>query len=163
VWYLVRCSIENSTRTAVTVLQSRSNASSLSPFFSPPLFLLSFPFSSLFLSREGSVSAWKELSLGGADPSIRDKRSRTAQEVAQLHGWSADGDRLDSTEHRRLMASKARKTVTAVLTHPMCVRHFTCPPSMTTNPSAPPENIRRLSVLLDKVRVGVRQLHRGRR
>ena len=57
------------------------------------------------------------------------------------------------------MARKeARTTPTAVLTHPMCVRHFTCPPSMTTNPSAPPENIRRLSVLLDKVRAraGVR-------
>ena len=99
----------------------------------------------------GAVNAWRELVRLGADSTILDKRSRSAKEVAELHGWTVSAANvLESKEHDDRMASESR-AVTAVLTHPMCVRHFTCPPSSTNSPSAPPENIRRLSVLLDQV------------
>lgn len=101
----------------------------------------------------GAVNAWRELVRLGADQAVLDKRSRTAKEVAELHGWSVSATYvLESNEHDERMAGKSSRAVTAVLTHPMCVRHFTCPPSSTKSPSAPPENIRRLSVLLDQVR-----------
>ena len=40
-------------------------------------------------------------------------------------------------------------TRTAILTHDLCRKHYTCPPSETNTTSAPPENLKRLSVLLD--------------
>jgi hypothetical protein len=108
----------------------------------------------------GAVNAWRELVRLGADPAILDKRSRTAKEVAELHGWSVSASYvLESKEHDERMAGKSSRAVTAVLTHPMCVRHFTCPPSSTNSPSAPPENIRRLSVLLDQVEHSHLHLH----
>ena len=104
----------------------------------------------------GAVNAWRELVRLGADSAIFDKRSRTAKDVAELHGWTVSAAyALESKEHDTRMASKSSRAVTAVLTHPMCVRHFTCPPSSTNSPSAPPENIRRLSVLLDQVRQSI--------
>lgn len=39
---------------------------------------------------------------------------------------------------------------TAILTHPYCRMHYTCAPSATQDPSAPPENFRRLNVLIDE-------------
>ena len=100
----------------------------------------------------GALNAWRELVRLGADTTILDKRSRSAKEVAELHGWTVSAAyALESKEHDDRMASESSRAVTAVLTHPMCVRHFTCPPSSTNSPSAPPENIRRLSVLLDQV------------
>jgi hypothetical protein len=162
--YFVGCSAEHSRCTTVTALHCLSfplhrAQMTFLHLFSLLYFSFIFPFY-LSLSCAGSVYAWRELILGGADPSIRDKWSRTAQEIATRNDWTAESRHHGSPETEHL---EAKRAVTAVLTHPMCVRHYTCPPSMTTNPSAPPENIRRLSVLLDKVRVGVRvrQLQRG--
>ena len=86
--------------------------------------------------------------LAGANPNIKDKWDRTAIQVAELSGFPTSS--LWNVESKIPVDMKKEK-VTAVLTHPMCIRHFTCPPSTTNSPQAPPENIRRLTVLLDKV------------
>jgi hypothetical protein len=39
---------------------------------------------------------------------------------------------------------------TAIISHPFCRMHYTCPPSATEELSAPPENFRRLSVVIDE-------------
>ena len=101
-----------------------------------------------FLSFLGAINAWQQLILCGANTAITDKWDRTAKEVAELSGFSVSPDwNLES----KVPGAELKKKVTAVLTHPMCVRHYTCPPSSTTSPQAPPENIRRLTVLLDEV------------
>eukprot|EP00602_Paraphysomonas_sp_CaronLab_P002589 CAMPEP_0185019948 /NCGR_PEP_ID=MMETSP1103-20130426/2532_1 /TAXON_ID=36769 /ORGANISM="Paraphysomonas bandaiensis, Strain Caron Lab Isolate" /LENGTH=895 /DNA_ID=CAMNT_0027550535 /DNA_START=54 /DNA_END=2741 /DNA_ORIENTATION=- len=46
----------------------------------------------------------------------------------------------------RLQSSCAQ---TAIISHPFCRMHYTCAPSSTEDESAPPENIKRLAVLLD--------------
>ena len=110
----------------------------------------------LVLVLVGAVRAWCALIAGGADPNIPDMRSRSALETAKAQGWTEcpEGGLEYLQTHSvstRSSEKRTKKSVTAVLTHPMCVRHFTCPPSSTTSPSAPPENIRRLTVLLDEV------------
>lgn len=40
--------------------------------------------------------------------------------------------------------------VTGIITDHACLRHHTCPPSEATSSTAPPENIHRLEVLIDK-------------
>ena len=102
------------------------------------------------------MRAWSALIKGGADANILDMRSRSALETAKGQGWTSTPEGGLEYAHSVSARSEQRtkRSVTAVLTHPMCVRHFTCPPSSTTSPSAPPENIRRLTVLLDEVRKG---------
>ena len=94
------------------------------------------------------MNAWRELLLAGAKPDIKDKWDRTAIQVAELSGF--DTSTLWNVQSK-IPVDIIKEKVTAVLTHPMCIKHFTCPPSATNSPQAPPENIRRLTVLLDKV------------
>lgn len=43
----------------------------------------------------------------------------------------------------------SKSTQTAILSHPYCRLHYTCPPSAIEESNAPPENVKRLAVLLD--------------
>jgi hypothetical protein len=117
------------------------------------------------------VAAWELLTAAGANAdSLKDKWGRTAADVARLNGWSVvapststsgsqDSSDASNSKGTTLVpqpsAEGRRKTLppntatTAVISHPSCVRHYTCPPSETEETSAPPENIRRLKVLLD--------------
>lgn len=88
--------------------------------------------------------------------SLQDTSKRTPLEVAQFFGYT----RLLSSEDEKSGAELGTKSgvelglksaaITAVLSHDLCREHFTCAPSDTESPSAPPENIKRLHVLLDE-------------
>lgn len=91
---------------------------------------------------------------------MRDKWNRTPFEVVELYGLSS---KLWNVESKILLpVDNITNKVTAVLTSSLCKKHFTCPPSSTNSPQAPPENIRRLTVILDKVRNVLRGIGRGR-
>eukprot|EP00596_Hydrurales_sp_CCMP1899_P003639 CAMPEP_0119048606 /NCGR_PEP_ID=MMETSP1177-20130426/59890_1 /TAXON_ID=2985 /ORGANISM="Ochromonas sp, Strain CCMP1899" /LENGTH=826 /DNA_ID=CAMNT_0007024745 /DNA_START=66 /DNA_END=2546 /DNA_ORIENTATION=+ len=100
-------------------------------------------------ASSGATKAWEILIKSGANVNITDKYNRTAVEVASMYGWTTTNKGY-LTKMNDPVTGEKNTAVTGVLTHPMCVRHFTCPPSETEDPSAPPENIKRLTVLLDK-------------
>ena len=117
-------------------------------------------------AASGAVEAWALLVAAGADASgTPDKWGRSAMAVAECHGWRAQGSTTSSVlvkvqnEATTQQSSSARQkkvgpygslTTTAILSHPLCTKHFTCPPSDTEGSSAPPENVKRITVLLDK-------------
>lgn len=82
--------------------------------------------------------------------SLKDSLNKTPLDVARSYGFdgilTADGSSDESP------VSSGDKPTTAVLSHHLCRVHYTCPPSETESPSAPPENIKRLQVLMDEKR-----------
>lgn len=92
-------------------------------------------------SRKGSEYVTRLLSL-------KDNLNKTPLDVARSYGFDdilkADGCSETGQESQ---------VTTAILSHPLCRMHYTCPPSETESPSAPPENIKRLHVIIDE-RVG---------
>lgn len=77
--------------------------------------------------------------------SLKDQLNKTPLEVAQTYGFegllTADGCKE---------SCQSDKPTTAILSHHLCRMHYTCPPSETESPSAPPENIKRLHVIIDE-------------
>ena len=102
-----------------------------------------------------AFEAWAALIEGGAENNIRDKWGRTALELAATFGFQIDPVTqfvvvtVTNTISTTSSSSLVMRTPTAILSHPLCMRHFTCAPSETEGPQAPPENIKRISVLLD--------------
>ena len=73
-----------------------------------------------------------------------DKWGRTPAQVVELVGYSL------SKSNQMVDKVATQMATTAIVTHPMCRRHYTCPPSETESDSAPPENIKRLAVIIDE-------------
>ena len=97
-----------------------------------------------------STKVWAALVKAGANTGVRDCWHRTPMELASLHGWEAD--RADESLLQatvRLTDQNTMKYPTVVITHPYCRQHYTCPPS-ETGQDAPPENTRRLHVIIDE-------------
>lgn len=97
----------------------------------------------------GYVDAWKMLVESGADAHTKlDKWGRNAVQHAELNGWRVnphDGALLE------FAGGVAPGMVgTAVITHPLCRQHATCAPSEAGSSSSPPENTKRLTVLIDE-------------
>lgn len=110
---------------------------------------------SLHLSgASGTVEMWRLLVDSGANGSATDIYGRTPLECAVKHGWAVH-DNSPNELHRIPTLSdgaavlSAPVAATALLTHPLCMQHFSCPPSELDTHSQPPENVRRLTVLLD--------------
>lgn len=85
----------------------------------------------------------------------KDIWGRNAKEVAERHGGGAmiphtGGDPV-------LRTLEPSHGLTAIITHPLCRMHHTCPPDEVEDMYAPPENIKRLSVLLDE-KIGILRL-----
>ena len=81
----------------------------------------------------------------------KDGLGRSAVELARRSGYV-----VDTKDASVLLKSDQLKSDcteqncnTAIVTNPLCTRHHTCPPSHVETPSAPPENIKRLHVLVD--------------
>jgi acetoin utilization deacetylase AcuC-like enzyme len=91
-------------------------------------------------SRKGAAYVTRLLSL-------KDNLNKTPLEVASTYGFAAlltaDANGCNESAH-------SDKPTTAILSHPLCRMHYTCPPSETEAPSAPPENIKRLHVIIDE-------------
>lgn len=49
----------------------------------------------------------------------------------------------------------APSATTAILHHPLCLEHHSCPPIRRSSGDPPPENVKRLEVIYDEVRCGV--------
>ena len=70
------------------------------------------------------------------------------EEKRHINSKQASQSKENSSDSKT--APSLHAPTTAVLTHPYCRMHYTCPPSSTEELSAPPENFRRLSVVIDE-------------
>ena len=90
-------------------------------------------------SRKGAAYVTRLLSL-------KDQLNKTPLEVARTYGFeslfTADGCKESSQINQQ--------PTTAILSHQLCRMHYSCPPSETESPSAPPENVKRLHVIIDE-------------
>ena len=132
--------------------------------------LISIQFTELDLILLHS-GAWQAL-LEAGDAALEgktDRWGRNAEAYAGLHGWIYDRSsnslvrpsslgrsfslNSESSLFDTISAELSQEVPgppTAIITHPACRRHYTCPPSQTESNSAPPENMKRLSVLIDE-------------
>jgi len=108
----------------------------------------------------------------GADASQRDPLGRTPTEIALLHNWTFPTQSTTQAESSGSLpatpsilegdGSHVRRKYTLVISHPKCMDHHTCPPRWLQSPAMqtyiPPENVRRLDVLLNPVH-GERTCH----
>jgi hypothetical protein len=106
---------------------------------------------------QGSVRVWallvKHAGKDGAKALLQqqDGSGFTPTHHATTAGWAVGTkDPSQLTPQADIAAALAsRRAATAIVTNPLCVQHHTCPPSQAGIPSAPPENIKRLQVLID--------------
>ena len=107
-------------------------------------------------------AVWKVLVEAGADPSapaLLDCWGRSPADIVALNGWKLTdkkravlvGPGAGAGEKESAAAAAGSGSgSTAIITHPICRRHYTCEPSSTEDPSAPPENVKRLHVVIDE-------------
>ena len=90
-----------------------------------------------------AAEVWAVLIRSGADASLKDKFGRTAVALASLCGGTMDASGL-------YLQPVAERKKTAILTDATFLQHHTCDPGeASTSIHAPPENIHRLTVLVD--------------
>jgi len=94
----------------------------------------------------GSVKAWAALAQTKEVLDILDKWDRSPKDVAKAHGWEPDS----KVGWQKLVGIDATNVATAIVTHPICRKHYTCPPSQVETANAPPENMKRLHVIIDE-------------
>ena len=94
-------------------------------------------------ATHGAKRLYSALQAAGADIHHKCPTGRTAEDLLSLHSPTC------SDGFPGILP-------TAIITHPKCLEHHTCPPALlqSSPSSAPPENVRRLAVLLDE-RLGV--------
>ena len=136
---LHKCAAKNAEDTAIVLLSAGADVSVSTLFGVTPLHTA---------AMYGATAVWLALVEAGADPSsdaVKDAHGFTPEALAASHGHSMDGASAKATAH-------GKSPTTALVTHELCIRHHTCPPQEVANPrsrdSVPPENCRRLSVLL---------------
>lgn len=88
-------------------------------------------------ASKGARDVWKILIDAGASDSLVDSMGRTP--LALLAQNTADGPTAGDGSGG-----------TAIVAHEFCSVHFTCPPSIVHTNKAPPENMRRLQLLVDQ-------------
>ena len=94
-------------------------------------------------ASSGSADLWKLLTNAGADLSSQDLYGRTPEQVLRVFGWTLNGELISRV-------CPQSKPATAIITHPLCRQHYTCPPSETETMQAPPENKKRLEVIISE-------------
>lgn len=102
----------------------------------------------------GNWNAARLLIDAGADPAVIDKRGYTPGRAARKRGMAVPNDLTAAlgadAPTRDLIMDPDRSTL--ILCHELCVKHRTCPPIVRGDAAAsepPPENVRRLEVLID--------------
>jgi acetoin utilization deacetylase AcuC-like enzyme/ankyrin repeat protein len=99
-----------------------------------------------------SPKVWKVLVEAGADATgIKDCWSRSAVELLAVNGWKVEDKKglVIAPDTAATKKACSLSAPTAIITHSICRRHYTCEPSDTETPSAPPENVKRLHVVID--------------
>jgi acetoin utilization deacetylase AcuC-like enzyme len=141
---LHRCAEKNAVTSARVLLAAGANVGAATGMGATPLHVC---------AAHGSAAVWALLrESGAACRGHADIYGRDAVECAIRHGWAVD-DATETLLHRIQSiggdgSAAAPKAATALLTHPLCMEHFSCPPAELES-SPPPENVRRLTVLLD--------------
>jgi ankyrin repeat protein len=77
-----------------------------------------------------------------------DMFGRGPLELASLYGYNCE--HIKTNGILNFQESNLSFPVTGIVSDQACLNHHTCPPSEATSASAPPENIHRLEVLIDK-------------
>jgi ankyrin repeat protein len=96
----------------------------------------------------------------GADPNVRDRRGYTPGQLARKRAMPIPLDLMSllvggAEPPGKGILPPARDLIvdpdarTLLICHEICSRHHTCPPITRDSPEPPPENIRRLHVLID--------------
>eukprot|EP01036_Dinobryon_divergens_P054023 gene54023-72199_t len=123
----------------------------------------------------GAKCLFDVLVAAAANPMETDGTGKTAIELAEICGWnptstqptstsrSNKSDKKDPVSNKTPLSNSiatsststttsSTTSTTAIITHPLCLEHHTCPPSVinTTPMRAPPENLHRLRVLIDE-------------
>lgn len=102
----------------------------------------------------GSTNVWMILVQAAGEEAAQhlqalDGLGRSPVQLAERSGWSVDAN--DPSHLTPIVGSSTSgATTTAIVANPLCSRHYTCPPSQVETPSAPPENTKRLHVLIDE-------------
>jgi ankyrin repeat protein len=105
----------------------------------------------------GNWSVARLLIQAGASTTLVDRRGFTPGQVAYKKGMSIPNDLVETLGDppetgtippiRDLLVDPDGQTM--VLCHELCLLHRTCPPIRRNSPDPPPENVRRLHVLVD--------------
>ena len=104
----------------------------------------------------GCASAWQALLQDVADAPQQlavlneaDLLGRSPLDLSKRSGWIPDSkDVTIIAQEQRTCSEQTCKTF--IVTNPLCTQHHTCPPSQVETAAAPPENIKRLHVLVDE-------------
>ena len=131
-----RAAAKNSADAIKVLISHRASQSSQTSYGLTPLHIA---------ASCGSLKAWNVLAQTRDILDIPDKWNRSPKDVARAHGWEPD----QKLGWQKLVGQSADNVATAVVTHPLCRMHYTCPPSQTETVNAPPENMKRLHVILD--------------
>jgi len=99
-------------------------------------------------ATNAAVKTWEVLVAAGvAADGKTDSWGRTPAQLAKVHGWISSKNGL-KPDLSRLQPSNMLEFPTSIITHKYCRQHYTCPPS-ETGADVPPENIKRLHVIID--------------
>ena len=100
-------------------------------------------------ATNAAVNTWEVLIAAGVvEDGKTDSWGRTPAQLAKVHGWIAGKKGLLQPDLTRLQPSNMLEYPTSIITHKYCRQHYTCPPS-ETGADVPPENIKRLHVIID--------------
>lgn len=137
---LHKCAAKNAEDTAIVLLSAGADVSVATLYGTTPLHT-----AAMF----GANAVWLALLEAGADSksdAVKDAHGLTPDATAIAHGHTVTSAGLVLAG-----ASDAIKVkTTALISHELCLRHHTCPPRdvLLARDSVPPENNRRLTVLL---------------
>jgi len=143
------CALHDSVATAKLLLERGASVGSKNSSGATPVHVA---------AASGSEGMWTLLIENNASVTEKDHFGRTAIDVLTLHGYT-----VDKSGKKISQAGQKGKVSTAVVTSSMCSKHYTCAPSETDTMNAPPENLRRLHVLTDKVEGALRAKGTGDR
>jgi len=103
---------------------------------------------------KGNWSVARLLLQAGASTTLQDRRKLTPGQLAYKRGMPIPQDLVtvlgevpDGTSVRDLVVDPHGTTM--IICHELCLLHRTCPPIRRSEPDPPPENVRRLQVLVD--------------
>ena len=137
---LHRCAWRDSANAAKVLVNKGSLLDAQTAYGTTPLHLC---------AANAAVNTWEVLVAAGvAEDGKSDSWGRSPAQLAQVHGWSATKKGLEP-DLSRLVPSNMLENPTSIITHKYCRQHYTCPPS-ETGADVPPENAKRLHVIIDQ-------------
>lgn len=148
------CALHDSIDTAKHLLECGALVGSKNAYGATPLHVA---------ASVGSASMWTLLIDHHASVTERDNFGRTPLDMLSRHGYQVDKSGKNISRVGQKGSVKTSIVPTAIVTSSMCSKHYTCTPSETDTPSAPPENLRRIHVLTHQTEGSLRAKGTGDR